>query len=100
MKNEISFREIFKPAYNPFDCKKEADNMLLLAMAKDTEPPKQEKHEPAKLWTKGNLCRWKGKVYEIYGFQPYYQNQTLALLKSDDGIKTAALVEELEEVEK
>lgn len=26
MKNEISFCEIFKPAYNPFDCKKEADN--------------------------------------------------------------------------
>ena len=73
--------------------------MALLSMAKDTEPPKQKKHEPAKLWTKGNLCRWKGKVYEIYGFQPYYQNLTLALLQNDDG-KTAALIEELEEVKK
>ena len=72
--------------------------MALLNMAKDTEPPKQEKHEPAKLWTVGNICRWKGKIFEIYGFKPYYQNQTLALLKSNDGIKTAALVEELEEV--
>lgn len=39
--------------------------MALLSMAKDTEPPKQEKYEPAKLWAVGNICRWKGKIFEI-----------------------------------
>ena len=76
--------------------------MALLAMARDPEPPKREpeRKEPTPLWTVGNICKWSGKIFEIYGFETYYQNQTLALLKSDDGFfKTAALVEELEVVE-
>lgn len=75
--------------------------MALLAMAKDKKPPKREpeRKEPTIMWMVGNICKWSGKIFEIYGFETYYQNQILALLKSDDGFKTAALVDELEEVE-
>ena len=75
--------------------------MAVLAMARDPEPSKREpeQKEPTIMWTVGNICKWSGKIFEIYGFETYYQNQTLALLKSDDGFKTAALVEELEAVE-
>lgn len=75
--------------------------MALLAMARDTKPPKREpeRKEPTIMWMVGNICKWSGKIFEIYGFETYYQNQTMALLKSDDGVKTVARVEELEAVE-
>lgn len=73
--------------------------MTLLSMAKDTEPPKQEKHEPAKLWTKGNLCRWHRDVYEIYDFGTYDNHQTYAFI-SDERWSAKVPIEELEEVEK
>lgn len=75
--------------------------MALMYMARDYEPKQKEPEckEPARMWMVGNICKWSGKIFEIYGFETYYQNQTLALLKSDDGFKTAALVEELEAVE-
>lgn len=72
--------------------------MVLLNMAKDTEPPKQEKHEPAKLWTKGNLCRWKGGTYVIYAMETDEQNQTVAILGNGHDAVIAP-IEELEEVE-
>lgn len=73
--------------------------MALLSMAKDTEPPKQEKHKPAKLWTKGNLCRWKGDTYVIYAMETDEQNQTVAILGNGHDAVIAP-IEELEEVEK
>ena len=72
--------------------------MALLSMAKDTEPPKQEKHEPAKLWTKGNLCQWKGDTYVIYAMETDEQNQTVAILGNGHDAVIAP-IEELEEVE-
>ena len=54
--------------------------MALLAMARDPEPPKQEKHEPAKLWAVGNICRWKGKMFEIKRFSTTADNQTVVKL--------------------
>lgn len=71
--------------------------MALLSMAKDTEPPK-EKREPAKLWTKGNLCRWKGGTYVIYAMETDEQNQTVAILGNGHDAVIAP-IEELEEVE-
>jgi hypothetical protein len=72
--------------------------MTLLAMARDPEPPKQEKHEPAKLWTKGNLCQWKGGTYVIYAMETDEQNQTVAILGNGHDAVIAP-IEELEEVE-
>lgn len=69
--------------------------MALLNMAKDTEPPK---HEPAKLWTKGNLCQWKGGTYVIYAMQTDEQNQTVTILGNGHDAVIAP-IEELEEME-
>ena len=69
--------------------------MSLLAMAKDTEPPKRE---PAKIWTKGNLCQWKGDTYVIYAMETDEQNQTVAILGNGHDAVIAP-IEELEEVE-
>ena len=70
--------------------------MTLLAMARDPEPPKQGKHEPAKLWTKGNLCRWKGDTYVICAIETNEQNQTVAILGNGHDAVIAP-IEELEE---
>ena len=77
--------------------------MALLNMAKDTEPPKQEKHEPpkrepTKIWTKGNLCQWKGDTYVIYAMETDEQNQTVAILGNGHDAVIAP-IEELEAVE-
>lgn len=66
--------------------------MALFSMAKDTEPPKQE---PVKLWTKGNLCRWKGGTYVIYAMETDEQNQTVAILGNGHDAVIAP-IEELE----
>ena len=69
--------------------------MSLLAMAKDTEPPKRE---PTKIWTKGNLCQWKGDTYVIYAMETDEQNQTVAVLGNGHDAVIAP-IEELEAVE-
>ena len=68
--------------------------MSLLAMAKDTEPPKGK---PAKLWLSGNVCKYKGEEYTIIAMTPG-DHQTWALLENDQG-ETIAPIEELEAVE-
>ncbi len=74
--------------------------MLLLAMAKDTEPPKQEKHEPAKLWTVGNICKWHERIYEIRFFWQDRDGQTLACIFMDGStLGISVPIEELEAVE-
>ena len=71
--------------------------MSLLAMAKDTEPPKEK---PAKLWLSGNVCRYKGEVYTVVSMttSKFDNDQTLVLLENDQ-CETVAPIEELEEVE-
>ena len=69
--------------------------MSLLAIAKNTEPPKGK---PAKLWTKGNLCKWKGDTYVIYAMETDEQNQTVAILGNGHDAVIAP-IEELEAVE-
>jgi len=68
--------------------------MSLLAMAKDTEPPKGK---PAKLWLTGNICKYKGEEYTIIAMTPG-DHQTWALLENENG-EVIAPIEELEEVE-
>ena len=71
--------------------------MSLLAMAKDTEPPKEK---PAKLWTKGNLCKWKGKLCKIERLDTTANNQTVVHLRREGlNYGLCVPVEELEEVE-
>jgi len=77
--------------------------MALMAMARDPEPPKQGKHEPpkrepTKIWTKGNLCQWKGDTYVIYAMEADDQNQTVAILGNGHDAVFAP-IEELEAVE-
>lgn len=72
--------------------------MALLQAARETEPPKQGKHEPAKLWTKGNLCRYKGDTYVIYSMETDEQNQTTAILGNGHDAVIAP-IEKLEAVE-
>lgn len=69
--------------------------MALLAMARDPEPPKRE---PTKIWTKGNLCQWKGDTYVIYAMETDEQNQTVAILGNGHDAVIAP-IEELEAVE-
>jgi len=69
--------------------------MALLAMAKDPKPPKRE---PTKIWTKGNLCQWKGDTYVIYAMETDDQNQTVAILGNGHDAVFAP-IEELEAVE-
>lgn len=69
--------------------------MALLAMARDPEPPKRE---PTKIWTKGNLCQWKGDTYVIYALETDEQNQTVALLGNGHDAVIAP-IEEFEAVE-
>ena len=69
--------------------------MALLAMAKDPKPPKRE---PTKIWTKGNLCQWKGDTYVIYAMETDEQNQTVAVLGNGHDAVIAP-IEELEAVE-
>lgn len=81
--------------------------MALLNMAKDTEPPKQEKHEPEQneptiLWTKGNLCKWKRQICEITDFSTRVNNDTIALIEWENNgcnYRTWVPIEELEAVE-
>lgn len=69
--------------------------MALLAMARDPEPPKCEL---TKIWTKGNLCQWKGDTYVIYAMETDEQNQTVAILGNGHDAVIAP-IEELEAVE-
>ena len=71
--------------------------MALLAMAKDTEPPKRE---PAKLWLSGNICRYRGEVYTVVSMttSKFDNDQTLVLLENDQ-CETVVPIEELEAVE-
>lgn len=69
--------------------------MALLAMARDPEPPKRE---PTKIWTKGNLCQWKGDTYVIYAMETDDQNQTVAILGNGHDAVIAP-IKELEAVE-
>ena len=89
--------------------------MALMAMAKDAEPKlekpnpnykppmgkaKAKQKEPTILWTKGNLCMWKGKLCEIERFDTTANNQTVVHLRReglDYGL--CVPVEELEAVE-
>lgn len=68
--------------------------MSLLAIAKNTEPPKGK---PAKLWLSGNVCKYKGEEYTIIAMTPG-DHQTWALLENDQG-ETIAPIEELEAME-
>ena len=71
--------------------------MSLLAMTKDTEPPKRE---PAKLWLTGNICKYRGEVYTVVAMttSKFDNDQTLVLLENDQ-CETVAPIEELEAVE-
>ena len=77
--------------------------MSLLAMTKDTEPPKRE---PAKLWLtgnickSGNICKYRGEVYTVVAMttSKFDNDQTLVLLENDQ-CETVAPIEELEAVE-
>lgn len=80
--------------------------MALLAMARDPEPPKHEPEqkepeckEPTRMWTKGNLCMWKGKLCEIERFDTIANNQTVVFLRRE-GLNYGLCVpiEELEAV--
>ena len=76
--------------------------MALLAMARDTDSPKKEKHEQAKLWAVGNICRWKGKIFEIKKFSTTTDNQTVVQLirkSSEHNYWIWVPIEELEAVE-
>lgn len=68
--------------------------MSLLALARDTKPPK---HEPTKLWLSGNICRYRGEAYTVVAMT-IDEDQTFALLENDQG-ETIAPIEELEAVE-
>lgn len=70
--------------------------MALMAMAKDTEPPKGK---PAKIWTKGNLCKFEGDVYEIKSFMEINGHTHVRLSHYDTGSSLSVPVEELEAVE-
>ena len=76
--------------------------MALLAMARDSDPKKREpeQKEPAKLWTVGNLCMWKGKLCEIERFDTTANNQTVVHLRRE-GLNYGLCVpiEELEVME-
>ena len=71
--------------------------MLLLALARDTKPPKRE---PTKLWLTGNICKYRGEEYTIIGMttSKFDNDQTLVLLENDQ-CETVAPIEELEAVE-
>ena len=76
--------------------------MALLAMARDPEPPKHEpeQKEPTIMWTKGNLCMWKGKLCEIERFDTTANNQTVVHLRREGlGYGLCVPIEELEAVE-
>lgn len=68
--------------------------MSLLALARDTKPPKRE---PTKLWLSGNICKYKGEVYTVVAMTTD-EDQTFALLENDQS-ETIAPIEELEAVE-
>ena len=76
--------------------------MSLLAMAKDTDPPKREpeQKEPTTMWMVGNLCKFEGNVYEIKSFMEI-NGHTYARLSHNDnaGLILSLPVEELEAVE-
>ena len=71
--------------------------MSLLALARDTKPPKRE---PTKLWLTGNICKYRGEEYTIIGMttSKFDNDQTLVLLENDQ-CETVAPIEELEAVE-
>ena len=76
--------------------------MALLAMAKDTKPPKREleQKEPTRMWAVGNLCMWKGKLCEIERFDTTSNNQTVVHLRREGlGYGLCVPIEELEAVE-
>ena len=76
--------------------------MALLAMARDTDPPKREpeQKEPTIMWMVGNLCMWKGKLCEIERFDTTANNQTVVHLRRE-GLNYGLCVpaEELEAIE-
>ena len=78
--------------------------MALLAMAKDAEPKKHEpeQKEPTILWAVGNICKWKGMMFEIKTFCATKSNQTVAVIERDDPefhYSVCVPIEELEAVE-
>lgn len=79
--------------------------MSLMAMAKDYEPKKREpeQKEPTVMWMVGNMCRWRGMMFEIKSFCATKSNQTVAVIERDAPefhYSVCAPIEELEEVEK
>lgn len=77
--------------------------MSLSAMAKDYEPKQKEpeQKEPTIMWMVGNMCRWKGMMFEIKSFCATKSNQTVAVIERDDPefhYSVCAPIEELEEV--
>ena len=83
--------------------------MALLAMARDPEPPKRDPEqkepeckEPTIMWTVGNLCKWKGMMFEIKAFCATKSKQTVAVIERDDPefhYSVCVPIEELEAVE-
>ena len=82
--------------------------MALMAMARDTDPPKREPEhkEPTILWTVGNICKWNGKIYEIRSLVDRNGQTGACLLSPDaDDAVTETIggvlvpIEELEAVE-
>lgn len=76
--------------------------MALMAMARDTKPPKREpeQKEPTTMWMVGNLCKFEGNVYEIKSLMEI-NGHTYARLSHNDnaGLILSLPVEELEAVE-
>ena len=78
--------------------------MALMYMAKGTEPPKREpeQKEPTTLWAVGNICKWKGMMFEIKAFCATKRKQTVAVIERDDPefhYSVCVPIEELEAVE-
>lgn len=75
--------------------------MALLAMARDTEPPKREpeRKEPTIMWMVGNLCKFEGDVYEIKSFMEINGHTHVRLSHYDTGSSLSVPIEELEAVE-
>lgn len=78
--------------------------MALMYMAKDYEPKKREpeRKEPTIMWMVGNLCKWKGMMFEIKAFCATKSKQTVAVIERDDPefhYSVCVPIEELEAVE-
>jgi hypothetical protein len=60
---------------------------------------KTEQKEPTIMWTKGNLCKFEGNVYEIKSFMEINGHTHVRLSHYDTGSSLSVPIEELEAAE-